>query len=104
MEVESLRRARRALSAAVALAGIAVVMARLGAPPGVSGPNVPGTVASLGLVVTLVALAVVWRKELAANAAAFAARDLQQLLSMTLMLETAQKKTGAARQKDPEVH
>jgi hypothetical protein len=77
LELATLRRFRRVLSAAVSLSAIALVMAKVGASAE-QGRGV-GSVASLALLVSLVLLVVVWRKEHAANEAAFAERERQQL-------------------------
>jgi hypothetical protein len=90
MELAALSRFRRVLSAAVSLSAIALVMARLGASERGSGV---GTVASLALLVSLVLLVVVWRKEHAANEAAFAERERQQLAAFKLLLN-ARNATG----------
>lgn len=84
MELATLRRLRRALSAAVSLSAIALVMAKVGASDE-QGRGV-GSVASLALLVSLVLLVVVWRKEHAANEAAFAEREKQQLAVLRLEL------------------
>jgi hypothetical protein len=86
MDLATLRRLRRALSAAVSLAAIALVMAKVGASDE-QGRGV-GFVASLALVASLVLLVVVWRKEHAANEAAFAERERQQLAAFKLVLNT----------------
>jgi hypothetical protein len=90
MDLATLRRLRRALSAAVSLSAIAVVMAKVGATAE-KGSGV-GSIASFGLLASLVLLVVVWRKEHAANEAAFAERERQQLalLKMQLNRQAAQ--------------
>lgn|SRR5688572_25884906 len=95
MEHEALRRYRRALSAAVSLSAIALVMAKVGGG-GDAGPPVGG-IASLAFVVSLALLVVVWRKEHTAQEAAFAARERQQLALLELQLALARK-----RRDDPE--
>ena len=97
MELEGLRRLRRALSAIVALSAVALVMARTAG----SAPTAPGIglAASGALLVSLVALVVVWRKEHAASEEAFAARERAQLAMLRLQVELAKKK--AARQDEP---
>jgi hypothetical protein len=84
MELATLRRFRRVLSAAVSLSAIALVMAKVGASAE-QGRGV-GSVASLALLVSLVLLVVVWRKEHAADEAAFAERERQQLALLKLNL------------------
>ncbi|HTV19583.1 MAG TPA: hypothetical protein VMG12_12945 [Polyangiaceae bacterium] len=95
MDLATLRRFRRILSAAVSLSAIALVMAKVGATPE-SGSGV-GLVASLGLIVSLSLLVVVWRKEHAASEAAFAERELQQLAFLKLQVELAKKKAEKER-------
>lgn len=94
MELATLRRLRRVLSAAVSLAAIALVMAKVGASA--ERGNGVGTLASFALLVALVLLVVVWRKEHAANEAAFAERERQQLAAFKLLLDTKKcnRKTG----------
>jgi hypothetical protein len=91
MELESLRRGRRILSAAVMLAAVALVMAKVSGGARDSSQNV-GTFASLAFVVSVVLLVLVWRKEHSANEAAFAARAEAQLAFMRVQLELAKKK------------
>jgi hypothetical protein len=99
MELEALRRARRILSAAVMLAAIALVMAKVSGGASESSENV-GTFASLAFMISLVLLVLVWRKEHSANETAFAARAQAQLAFMKLQLELAKKKKlGAADEK-----
>jgi hypothetical protein len=86
MELASLRRLRRVLSAAVSLSAIALVMAKVGASTE-RGAGV-GTLASFALLVALALLVVVWRKEHAANEAAFAERERAQLAAFRLLLDT----------------
>jgi hypothetical protein len=86
MEVAALRRFRRVLSAAASLSAIALVMAKVGASAE-RGSGV-GSVASLALLVSLVLLVVVWRREHAANEAAFAERERRQLATFKLLLNT----------------
>jgi hypothetical protein len=97
MELDGLRRLRRILSAVVSLSAVAVVMAKTAG----SAPTAPGVglIASGTLVVSLVALVFVWRKEHAASEAAFAARERAQLAMLRLQVELAKKK--AARQDEP---
>jgi hypothetical protein len=83
MELAALR---RVLSAAASLSAIALVMAKVGASAQ-RGSGV-GSVASLALLVSLVLLVVVWRREHAANEAAFAERERQQLATFKLLLST----------------
>ena len=95
MELAALRRLRRFLSAAVSLSAVALVMAKVGASPE-RGSGV-GLLASLALVGSLVLLVVVWRREHAANEAAFAERERQQLALLKLQVELAKKKTEEQR-------
>jgi hypothetical protein len=88
MDLESLRRGRRILSAAVSLAAIALVMAKVGGA-GTGAADAVGSIASLAFVISLVLLVVVWRKEHIASEAAFAARAEQQLAFMKLEHERA---------------
>jgi hypothetical protein len=100
MELETLRQLRRALSAAVALAAVALVMVKVSAPGG--GTALPsGALVSMALLLSVVALVVVWRKEHAANEAAFAARERAQLALLKLQLELAKKKQGTAGAEPP---
>ena len=89
MELESLRRGRRILSAAVSLAAIALVMAKARGP-GAGGAV--GLIASVAFIMSLALLVVVWRKEHVASEAAFAARAGRELATMKLELELARKK------------
>jgi len=88
MELGTLRLLRRALSAALALIGIALLMLKLQAPGG-PGSGLP---LALLLALTFAALVVVWRKELAANEAAFAERERAQLAMLRLQVELSKKK------------
>ena len=97
MELEALRRYRRVLSAAVSLSAIALVMAKVGGGGDAGRPV--GAIASLAFVVSLALLVVVWRKEHAAQEAAFAARERQQLALFELQLALAKK-----RRDDPGQH
>jgi hypothetical protein len=96
MEIESIRRGRRILSAAVSLSAIALVMARMARSGGSDGGV--GAIASMAFCLSLALLVVVWRKEHVMNEAAFAARQRQQLAFLRLSAELARKKadTGAA--------
>src|SRR5262245_36499537 len=98
MELEGLRRIRRVLSAVVALSVIALVMAKTAGPSAPNGTTV-GLAASGMLVVSFALLIVVWRKEHAADRAAFEARERAQLAMLQLQVEVAKKK--AARQDEP---
>jgi len=98
MELESLRRLRRVVSAVVSLSAVALVMAKTAGGSAPSSAGV-GLVASGVLLVSLVALVVVWRKEHAASEQAFAAREQAQLAMMRLQVELAKKKS--ARQGEP---
>jgi hypothetical protein len=99
MELATLRRFRRVLSAAVSLSAIALVMAKVGASAE-QGSGV-GSVASLALLVSLVLLVLVWRQEHAANEAAFAERERQQLATFKLLLNT-RNATGRREDRKPE--
>jgi hypothetical protein len=101
MGLDELRRYRRVLSAAVSLAAIALVMAKVG---GNADPAARVEwIASLGLVASLALLVIVWRKEHSAQEAAFADRERQQLAMMKLQVELARKRTEtSARAKDIE--
>jgi hypothetical protein len=96
MDLAALRRFRRVLSAAASLSAIALVMAKVGTSAG-RGSGV-GSVASLALVVSLVLLVVVWRREHVANEAAFAERERQQLA--LLKLESNRQAAKAAKRED----
>jgi hypothetical protein len=98
MDLESLRRGRRILSALVSLSAIALVMAKVRGPSGPSGGSADavGAIASLAFVIALALLVLVWRKEHVASEAAFAARAAQQLATMKLQLELAKKKQADA--------
>jgi hypothetical protein len=100
MELASLRRLRRVLSAAVSLSAMALVMAKVGASAERSSGV--GTVASLALLVSLVLLVAVWRKELAANEAAFAERERQQLAAFKLLVKN-QNATGTRKNEKAEL-
>jgi hypothetical protein len=91
MQLESLRRGRRILSAAVSLAAIALVMAKVRGP-GAGGGDAIGLIAAVAFGVSLALLVVVWRKEHVASEAAFTARARRELASMQLALELAKKK------------
>jgi hypothetical protein len=99
MELESMRRGRRILSAAVALSAIALVMARMARSGGSDGGV--GMIASVGFCFSIGLLVVVWRKEHVMNEAAFAARQRQQLASLRLAAELARKKADAAGAGEP---
>jgi hypothetical protein len=94
MELETLRRCRRISSAVVMLSAIALVMAKVSGSDRGSSQAV-GSYASLAFVISLLLLVLVWRKEHAANEAAFAARAREQLAIMKLQLELAKKKQAA---------
>jgi len=96
MELATLRRYRRVLSAAASLSAIALVMAKVDASDE-QGRGV-GSVASLALLVSLVLLVVVWRKEHAANEAAFAERERQHFA--LLKLELNRQAAKAAKRQD----
>lgn len=87
MELESLRRVRRALSATVALTAVAWVMARSRGAAGSSA-----SVLGLACLVSLGLLVLVWRKEHVAGEAAFAERARRQLGLMKLELELQKKR------------
>ena len=101
MDIGTLRLLRRALSAALAIIGIALVMLKLQAPGGSGGPG-SGLPLTLLLVLTFAALVVVWRKELAANEAAFAERERAQLAMLRLQVELAKKKREQTGDTSPE--
>jgi hypothetical protein len=92
MELESLRRGRRILSAAVSLTAIALVMAKVSGAVAGGGGGAVGLMASVAFIVSFALLVVVWRKEHVASEAAFAARAGRELASMKLALELARKK------------
>jgi hypothetical protein len=96
VELESLRWVRRAASAAVSLSAIALVMAKTRGPSETEGDAV-GLWASLGLFVSLVVLVLAWRKEHAANEAAFAARERAQLAALRLQAELARRHANKTR-------
>src|SRR5262245_20920394 len=100
MDLEALRRARRIVSAAVVLAAIALVMAKVSGD--VRGEAV-GSIASGAFLVGLLLLVLVWRKEHAASEAAFNARAQQHLALMKLQIELAKKKQ-AERLEDQAQH
>jgi hypothetical protein len=99
MELESIRRGRRILSAAVALSTIALVMARVRGS-GESDGGVGG-IASIGFCLSFALLVVVWRKEHLMNEAAFAARQRRELASLRLSAELARKKADAGGAAEP---
>jgi hypothetical protein len=101
MDVDSLRQIRRALSAAVAICAIGLVMVKLQAPA-TQGLQLSGVFASLALAVSLLGLVLVWRKELAANEAAFAERERAQLVMLRLQVELAKKKKATNDADAPE--
>jgi hypothetical protein len=96
MELDSLRRGRRILSAAVSLVAIALVMARLRGADHGAGDAV-GSVAVVAFVLMLALLVVVWRKEYVASEVAFAARAEQRFAFLKLEIELAKKKSGQAQ-------
>ncbi len=89
MELETVRRARRVLSAFVAVSAIMLVMARV-RTPSVAGGDPTGTIASLVFMIALIAFAAAWRKEHSLAEAAFAERERQQLAALRLQVELAQ--------------
>lgn len=91
MELGTLRQIRRALSAAVAVCAVALVMVKMQGPPP-RGTHLGGLLVSLSLVTSLVAFVMVWRKEHAANEAAFAERERAQLMLIRMQVELARKK------------
>jgi hypothetical protein len=93
MDLESIRRGRRILSAAVVLSAIALVMARMARSGG--GDGGVRVIASIGFCLSFGLLVVVWRKEQVMNEAAFAARQRQQLAFLKLSAELARKKADA---------
>ena len=95
MELATLQRLRRALSAAVAVSAIALVMAKVQVADGGGQPS--GLLASFAFALCSVAFVVVWRKEHAANEAAFAERERAQLAGLALQLELAKKKKEQTR-------
>jgi hypothetical protein len=97
MQLESLRRGRRILSAAASLAAIALVMARVSGV-GTAASDTVGTSASLAFVISLVLLVVMWRKEHAASEAAFAMRAEQQLAIMKREIELAGQRAAEGSQ------
>ena len=95
MGVEAIRNVRRVLGGLVSLTAIALVMAKTRGPAEPSSGAV-GLIAAAGFVVSLALFIVVWRKEHAANEAAFAERERAQLALMRLQLDLAKKKKQAA--------
>lgn len=99
MELETVRRVRRVLSAVVAASAIMLVMARMRSPPGGAGDST-GTLASIVFLISLITFIVVWRKEHAAVEGGFAEREQKQLAALRLQVELAQlaakKKGGGA--------
>jgi hypothetical protein len=97
MELTTVRRIRRVLSAVVAASAILLVMARL--RTSAAGSDATGTIASVVFSSSLVAFILVWRKEHAAAEAGFAERERQQLAALRLQVElaqlAAQKKRGS---------
>jgi ABC-type transport system involved in cytochrome bd biosynthesis fused ATPase/permease subunit len=89
MELETVRRARRVLSAVVAASAIMLVMARV-RTPSVAGGDPTGMIASVVFLIALVAFAAAWRKEHTLAEAAFAERERQQLAALRLQVELAQ--------------
>jgi hypothetical protein len=94
MGVEAIRNVRRVLGGLVALTAIALVMVKTRGPAEPSSGTV-GLIAAAGCCVSLVLCIVVWRKEHAANEAAFAERERAQLALMRLQVELAKKKQAA---------
>lgn len=92
MEVATLRRVRRFLSAIVSLSAIALVSAGLQGRTQ-SAPLV-GSVAAVACIASTILLVAVWRKEHAANEAAFVAREQAQLAMMKLQIELARRKAA----------
>jgi hypothetical protein len=96
MDLERWRRARRALSAAVLLLAVALVMSRTGteaATEASSQGTAAGFVLSVALVGGLMALLVVWRKEHASAEAEFHARELQTLAMLKMQAALAKQKS-----------
>lgn len=89
MELETVRRARRVLSAIVALSAILLVMARVRTTSAASGAPM-GTIASVVFLIALAAFVVAWRKEHRLAEAAFAERERAQLAALRLQVELAQ--------------
>jgi hypothetical protein len=99
VELEKLRWIRRAASAVVSLSAIALVMAKTSGPSEAGGDTVGG-VASIGFCASFVALIIIWRKEHAANEAAFAIREQQQLASLRLQVELAKRRAAKSAEQD----
>jgi ABC-type transport system involved in cytochrome bd biosynthesis fused ATPase/permease subunit len=97
MELETVRRARRVLSAIVAMSAIMLVMARVRTPSAASA-DTTGTIASVVFLIALVAFAAAWRKEHALAEAAFAERERQQLAALRLQVELAQLAAAKRRE------
>jgi hypothetical protein len=96
-----IRNVRRVLGALVALAAIALVMVKTRGPTEPSSGAV-GLIAAAGFVVSLVLFILVWRKEHAANEAAFAERERAQLALMRLQIDLAKKKKPAGGESAPD--
>ena len=94
MSVEAIRNVRRALGGLVSLTAIALVVVETRGPAEPSSGTV-GLIAAVGFVVSLVLFVVVWRKEHAANEAAFAERERAQLALMRLQIDLAKKKASS---------
>ena len=99
MDLPTLRRCRRVLSAVVSLSAIALVMAKTRGPSPEAGANGVEMVAALGFVSSLALLILVWRKEHVADRAAFAARERKRLALFQSQLELGKKKpNGSSRE------
>lgn len=92
MDLAALSRARRILSAAVALSAVGLVSVKTRVvEPGAPNDGAPGWVLACCFLLSLGLLIVVWRKEHAASELAFAERQRQQLALMKLQLELHQR-------------
>ena len=100
MELETLRWLRRAASVALALSALALVMAKTRGPSE-SGGDAVGPIAAVGFCVSLVLFVLAWRKEHAANEAAFAARERQTLAALKLEAELARRRAVQQRAEPP---
>lgn len=94
MDLESLRRGRRLLSAAVSLSAVGLVMAKLRAGEAVASSSGAVWVLASCFVISMCLLVAVWRKEHRASELAFAERERQQLALLKLQVEL-QKGRGA---------
>lgn len=97
MDLAALSRARRILSAAVALSAVGLVSVETRAGPDAADGSAGWVLASC-FVISLVLLIVVWRKEHAASELLFAERQRQQLALLKLQADLHRRRETEARE------